>query len=84
MDTANTFHFIPYSLMLQLELTAMECFKRTSPGELGQFPIKGECDHKAWGPCGEAKAQHIFLAALSYLLCPLLLYIRAELMYIGL
>ncbi len=60
--------------MLQLEPTGMKCFKRTSPGELGQSPIKGERDHKAWGPHGGAKSQLIFLAAVSYLFCLILIY----------
>lgn len=39
------------------------CFKRTSPGELEQSPIKGEHDHKAYGPHGGAKSQLKFWAA---------------------
>lgn len=66
LDVFGTFHFILRSfgdsLTLRLELTGMKCFKRASPGELGQSPIKGERDHKARGPRGAAKSKHIFLA----------------------
>ena len=52
VDILNTFHLILFlslwdSLMLQQESTGMKCFKRTSPRELGQSPIKGKRDHKA-------------------------------------